>query len=160
MAEVFYWILSFVLILTLFCLLGYQLILLVDLEFDYINPYDSTFRINQVILPEFFIQAIFCFLNLFGGHWFIFLISLPCLYYNASLYVKTQHYADVTEIYNKLNFEKKKPWYGPSRTKSINLSAYPRSLLLGDSIFLQANPSYKPIEFMDNYRGASANHLW
>ncbi|KAL5058398.1 hypothetical protein RYX36_030002 [Vicia faba] len=108
MAEVFYWILSFVLILTLFCLLGYQLILLVDLEFDYINPYDSTFRINQVILPEFFIQAIFCFLNLFGGHWFIFLISLPCLYYNASLYVKTQHYADVTEIYNKLNFEKKK----------------------------------------------------
>ncbi|XP_058739857.1 protein cornichon homolog 4-like [Vicia villosa] len=108
MAEVFYWILSFVLILTLFCLLGYQLILLVDLEFDYINPYDSTSRINQVILPEFFIQALFCFLNLFAGHWFIFFISLPCLYYNVSLYIKTHHYADVTEIYNKLNFEKKK----------------------------------------------------
>ncbi|CAK8562598.1 unnamed protein product [Lathyrus sativus] len=108
MAEVFYWILSFVLILTHFCLLGYQLILLVDLEFDYINPYDSTSRINQVIFPEFLMQAILCFLNLFGGHWFLFLISLPCFYYNVTLYIKRQHYTDVTEIYNKLNFEKKK----------------------------------------------------
>lgn len=62
-----------------------QLILLVDLEFDYINPYDSTTRINQVILPEFIIQGIFCFSNLIAGHWFIFLISLPCLYYNVTL---------------------------------------------------------------------------
>ncbi|WJX82397.1 hypothetical protein P8452_65164 [Trifolium repens] len=108
MGDAMYWILTFLLILTLFCLLGYQLILLVDLEFDYINPYDSTSRVNQVILPEFFLQAIFCFINLIAGHWFILLISLPCLYYNVSLYIKRQHYADVTEIYNKLNFEKKK----------------------------------------------------
>ncbi|XP_004492636.1 protein cornichon homolog 4-like [Cicer arietinum] len=108
MAEVFYWILSFVLILTLLCLLGYQLILLVDLEFDYINPYDSTSRVNQVILPEFLMQGIFCFINLIAGHWFIFLISLPCLYFNVRLYIKREHFADVTEIYNKLNWEKKK----------------------------------------------------
>ncbi|WJX76956.1 hypothetical protein P8452_60312 [Trifolium repens] len=108
MGDAMYWILTFLLILTLFCLLGYQLILLVDLEFDYINPYDSTSRVNQVILPEFFLHAIFCFINLIAGHWVILLISLPCLYYNVSLYIKRQHYADVTEIYNKLNFEKKK----------------------------------------------------
>ncbi|RHN46774.1 hypothetical protein MtrunA17_Chr7g0245821 [Medicago truncatula] len=85
MAEVLYWISTFVLILTLLVLLGYQLILLVDLEFDYINPYDSTSRVNYVILPEFLIMAIFCFLNLIAGHWFIFLIALPCLYYNVSM---------------------------------------------------------------------------
>ncbi|XP_027339015.1 protein cornichon homolog 4-like isoform X2 [Abrus precatorius] len=108
MAEVLYWISTFVLILTLLCLLGYQLILLVDLEFDYINPYDSTFRINQVILPEFIIQGIFCLINLIAGHWVIFLISLPCLYYNVTLCIKREQLADVTEIYNKLSWEKKK----------------------------------------------------
>ncbi|XP_061348613.1 protein cornichon homolog 4-like [Gastrolobium bilobum] len=108
MAEVFYWILTFVLILTLLCNLGYQLILLVDLEFDYINPYDSTSRINQVILPEFITLGIFCFMNLIAGHWFIFLISLPSLYYDLSLYVKREHLTDVTEIYNKVKWEKKK----------------------------------------------------
>ncbi|KAK7256630.1 hypothetical protein RIF29_30084 [Crotalaria pallida] len=108
MAEVFYWILTFALILTLLCILGYQLILLVDLEFDYINPYDSTSRINQVILAEFIIQGIFCFTNLLAGHWFIFLVAIPCLYYNVRLYIKREHLADVTEIYNNLNWEKKK----------------------------------------------------
>ncbi|KAG5135120.1 hypothetical protein JHK82_026308 [Glycine max] len=109
MAEVLYWISTFVLILTLLCILGYQqLILLVDLEFDYINPYDSTSRINQVVLPEFIIHGIFCFTNLIAGHWFIFLLSLPFLYYNLRLYIKREHLADVTEIYNKLYWEKKK----------------------------------------------------
>ncbi|KAK7294938.1 hypothetical protein RJT34_17837 [Clitoria ternatea] len=108
MAEVLYWISTFLFILTLLCILGYQLILLVDLEFDYINPYDSTSRINQVILPEFVIQGIFCFTNLIAGYWFIFLISLPCLYYNVRLYVKREHLTDVTEIYNKLNWEKRR----------------------------------------------------
>ncbi|RYR61410.1 hypothetical protein S245_013573 [Arachis hypogaea] len=81
--------------------------MLVDLEFDYINPYDSTSRINQVILPEFIIQGIFCVTNLLAGHWVIFLIGLPCMYYNVRLYIKKEHLADVTEIYNKLNWEKK-----------------------------------------------------
>nr|AFK44916.1 unknown [Lotus japonicus] len=108
MAEVLYWISTFVLILTLLCMLGYQLILLVDLEFDYINPYDSTSRINQVVLPEFIILGIFCFTNLIAGHWFTFFLSLPCMYYNARLYFKREHLADVTEIYNKLKWEKNK----------------------------------------------------
>ncbi|ESW11996.1 hypothetical protein PHAVU_008G076200 [Phaseolus vulgaris] len=108
MTEVLYWISTFVLILTLLCILGYQLILLVDLEFDYINPYDSTSRINQVVVPEFIIQGSFCFINLIAGHWFIFLLSLPFLYYNVRTYIRREHLADVTEIYNKLNWEKKK----------------------------------------------------
>ncbi|XP_019432952.1 PREDICTED: protein cornichon homolog 3-like [Lupinus angustifolius] len=108
MAEVFYWIFTFVLILTLLCFLAYQIILLVDLEFDYINPYDSTSRVNQVVLPEFIIQGIFCLTNLIAGRWFIFLVALPGLYYNVRLYIRRDHLADVTEIYNKLSWEKKK----------------------------------------------------
>ncbi|KOM37283.1 hypothetical protein LR48_Vigan03g066400 [Vigna angularis] len=60
-----------------------QLLLLVDLEFDYINPYDSTSQINQVVVPEFIVQGILCFVNLIAGHWLIFFISLPSLYYNV-----------------------------------------------------------------------------
>ncbi|XP_027927086.1 protein cornichon homolog 4-like [Vigna unguiculata] len=108
MAEVLYWISTFALILTLLCILGYQLLLLVDLEFDYINPYDSTSRINKVVVPEFIVQGILCFVNLIAGHWFIFFLSLPSLYYNVRSYSRREHLADVTEIYNKLNSEKKK----------------------------------------------------
>ncbi|MED6210442.1 hypothetical protein PIB30_064174 [Stylosanthes scabra] len=85
MGEVFYWIFTFLLILALLCVLGYQ-----------------------VILPEFIMQGIFCITNLLAGHWIIFLIGLPCMYYNVTLYIKKEHLADVTEIYNKLNWEKKK----------------------------------------------------
>ncbi|RDY04205.1 Protein cornichon-like 4 [Mucuna pruriens] len=127
MAEVLYWISTFVLILTLLCILGYQLILLVDLEFDYINPYDSTSRINQVVLPEFIIQGIFCFTNLISGHWFIFLISLPFLYYNVIL----EHLADVTEIYNKLNWEKKKRLFKVAYLVLLGMDAYRGCALTG-----------------------------
>ncbi|KEH23322.1 cornichon family protein [Medicago truncatula] len=102
MAEVLYWISTFVLILTLLVLLGYQLILLVDLEFDYINPYDSTSRVNYVILPEFLIMAIFCFLNLIAGHWFIFLIALPCLYYNVSIIMRP---SNTSETYFDIEYQ-------------------------------------------------------
>ncbi|ESW11995.1 hypothetical protein PHAVU_008G076200 [Phaseolus vulgaris] len=85
MTEVLYWISTFVLILTLLCILGYQ-----------------------VVVPEFIIQGSFCFINLIAGHWFIFLLSLPFLYYNVRTYIRREHLADVTEIYNKLNWEKKK----------------------------------------------------
>ncbi|XP_028801207.1 protein cornichon homolog 4 [Neltuma alba] len=108
MTEIFLWLLTFFLILALLCLLGYQLILLVDLEFDYINPYDSASRINWVVLPEFIVQGVLCFILLVTGNWFMFLMSLPYLYYNVKLYMTRQHLVDVTEIYNQLKWEKKK----------------------------------------------------
>ncbi|KAK4269730.1 hypothetical protein QN277_022848 [Acacia crassicarpa] len=108
MTEIFLWLLTFFLLLALLCLLGYQLILLVDLEFDYINPYDSASRINWVVLPEFIVQGVLCFIYLVTGNWVMFLLSLPYLYYNVKLYMTRQHLVDVTEIYNQLKWEKKK----------------------------------------------------
>ncbi|KAL6128896.1 hypothetical protein ACLB2K_072249 [Fragaria x ananassa] len=79
------WLLSFFFILTLLCILGYQLVCLVDLEFDYINPYDSSSRINNTVLPEFIVQGV--------------------------LYMKGRHLVDVTEIYNQLSWEKKQRFF-------------------------------------------------
>lgn len=62
-----------------------QLMCLADLEFDYINPYDSASRINQMIMPEFITQGVLCLLYLITGHWFMSLLSVPYLYYNVTL---------------------------------------------------------------------------
>ncbi|KAF5189226.1 Cornichon [Thalictrum thalictroides] len=80
---------------------------LADLEYDYINPYDSASRINKVVLPEFIAHGALCLLFLFSGHWVMFLLSIPYAYYNARLYTRRQHLVDVTEIFNHLNWEKK-----------------------------------------------------
>ncbi|MBA0740417.1 hypothetical protein Gogos_013619 [Gossypium gossypioides] len=68
---------SFIILLQLMCL--------ADLEFDYINPYDSSSRINSVVLPEFVVQGILCLFYLLTGHWIMALISAPYLYYNVRL---------------------------------------------------------------------------
>lgn len=62
-----------------------QLMCLADLEFDYINPYDSSSRINRVILPEFISQGVLCLFYLATGHWCMSLFCVPYLYYNVRL---------------------------------------------------------------------------
>ncbi|XP_010277372.1 PREDICTED: protein cornichon homolog 4 [Nelumbo nucifera] len=101
------WLLSFFLLIALIGFIIYQLICLADLEFDYINPYDSARRINSVVFPEFGTQGALCTLFLISGHWFMFLLCLPYLYYNVRMYSRRQHLVDVTEIFNMLNWEKK-----------------------------------------------------
>ncbi|XP_043700055.1 protein cornichon homolog 4-like [Telopea speciosissima] len=101
------WLLSFFLEIALVGIIVYQLMCLADLEFDYINPYDSTRRINSVVFPEFFTQGILSFLFLVTGHWFMFLLCVPYLYYNVRMYMQRQHLVDITEIFNMLNWEKK-----------------------------------------------------
>ncbi|KAK4794105.1 hypothetical protein SAY86_012099 [Trapa natans] len=86
---------------------GLFLMCLADLEFDYINPYDSSSRINGVVLPEFIVQGVLCLFYLGTGHWVMCLLSVPYLYYNVNLYLQKQHLVDVTEIYNMLKWEKK-----------------------------------------------------
>ncbi|GMP61796.1 hypothetical protein CsSME_00024121 [Camellia sinensis var. sinensis] len=107
MADIFAWLLSFFLLIAVLGILLYQLMCLADLEFDYINPYDSASRINKAVWPEFITQGSLCFLHLITGHWFMFLVCLPYSYYNFRLYTKKQHLVDVTEIFNQLPWEKK-----------------------------------------------------
>ncbi|KAI6702654.1 hypothetical protein NL676_011790 [Syzygium grande] len=62
-----------------------MIVCLTDLEIDYINQYDAANRINKVVLPEFVSQGVLCFFYLVTGCWFMFLLSLPYLFYNIRL---------------------------------------------------------------------------
>ncbi|KAK6117214.1 hypothetical protein DH2020_049093 [Rehmannia glutinosa] len=107
MGDVWAWVLFFFILIALVVMLVFQLMCLADLEFDYINPYDTASRINTVVLPEFITQGVLCFLFLVTGHWIMALLSIPYLYYNVRLYLRRQHLIDVTEIFNLLYWEKK-----------------------------------------------------
>ncbi|XVF13276.1 hypothetical protein REPUB_Repub08aG0194800 [Reevesia pubescens] len=107
MGDLFIWLISFFTLIALLVLLVYQLMCLADLEFDYINPYDSSSRINKVVLPEFILQGFLCLLYLLTWHWVMSLLCAPYLYYNVRLYTRKQHLVDVTEIFNLLHWEKK-----------------------------------------------------
>ncbi|KAG6669691.1 protein cornichon homolog 4-like [Carya illinoinensis] len=107
MGTLWLWLLSFFFLVGLLCTLGFQLMCLVDLEFDYINPYDSASRINGVVLPEFIVQGVLCLFFLLTRSWLMFVFSVPYLCYNVRLYMQRQHLVDVTEIYNQLRWEKK-----------------------------------------------------
>ena len=72
-------------LMILFLLVPLQLMCLADLEFDYINPFDSSSRINKVVMPEFVLQALLSVLFLLSGHWAMFLLSVPMVYYNYTL---------------------------------------------------------------------------
>ncbi|CDP09871.1 unnamed protein product [Coffea canephora] len=108
MGDVWAWLLFFFIIIGVIVMVVFQLMCLADLEFDYINPYDSASRINKVILPEFITQGVLSLLFLLTGHWIMALLSIPYLYYNFTLYNRREHLIDVTEIFNMLNREKKK----------------------------------------------------
>lgn len=107
MADVWAWLLFFFILIALLVMVVFQLMCLSDLEFDYINPYDSASRINGVVLPEFITQGVLCLLYLITGHWVMALLCVPYMYYNYRLYTRRQHLVDVTEIFNQLNWEKK-----------------------------------------------------
>ncbi|KAJ6836860.1 putative protein cornichon-like protein 4 [Iris pallida] len=106
-ASLFVWLAAFFLIIALLVIIIYQLMCLADLEFDYINPYDSASRINSVVLPEFALQGVLCLLFLLSRRWWMFLFCTPVLYYNVRMYQLRHHLVDVTEIFNHLNKEKK-----------------------------------------------------
>ncbi|CAI9100092.1 OLC1v1037022C1 [Oldenlandia corymbosa var. corymbosa] len=80
---------------------------LTDLEADYLNPYETASRINGVVIPEFLLHGTFCVLFLLAGNWIFFLITLLPAYLNARRYLERQHLIDVTEIFRKVNDEKK-----------------------------------------------------
>ncbi|KAL2516820.1 Protein cornichon4 [Abeliophyllum distichum] len=107
MGDVWAWLLFFFVLIGILVMLVFQLVCLADLEFDYINPYDSSSRINKTVLPEFITQGVLCFLFLVTGHWVMSLLCVPYLYYNVRLYMQRQHLIDVTEIFNLLSREKK-----------------------------------------------------
>ncbi|ONK81830.1 uncharacterized protein A4U43_C01F33300 [Asparagus officinalis] len=105
--ELLFWLYAFASVIGLVALTAYQLICLSDLEYDYINPYDSSARINAVVIPEFVVQGALCTLLFLTWHWFPFLLMAPVTYYHIRLFMERKHHIDVTEIFRVLNVEKK-----------------------------------------------------
>lgn len=58
-----------------------------DLEADYLNPYESSARINSVVIPEFLLHGAFCFLFFVTGHWLFFAVTCVPAYFNATRFV-------------------------------------------------------------------------
>ncbi|KAI7758029.1 hypothetical protein M8C21_028269 [Ambrosia artemisiifolia] len=105
--EVVLWVIFFVLNIALVASNLYQIVCLTDLEADYMNPYDSSARINAVVIPEMLVHGVLSGLFLITGHWFLFLLTLPIMIYNAMLYSKRRHLIDVTEVFRSIDAEKK-----------------------------------------------------
>ncbi|KAM7500212.1 hypothetical protein LguiA_024626 [Lonicera macranthoides] len=105
--EPIFWVIFFIINVLLIASNLYQIVCLSDLEADYMNPYESSSRINAVIIPEMVLTGVFCTLFLLTGHWFMFLITLPITCYNMNLFMKRKHLIDVTEVFRFLNPEKK-----------------------------------------------------
>ncbi|XP_071720232.1 protein cornichon homolog 1-like [Rutidosis leptorrhynchoides] len=105
--AVILWVIFFTINVSLIASNLYQIVCLTDLEADYLNPYESSARINKVIIPEMVVHGVWCALFLITGHWFMFLITLPITIYNSMLYSKRRHLIDVTEVFRSIDAEKK-----------------------------------------------------
>ncbi|CAI9100094.1 OLC1v1037025C2 [Oldenlandia corymbosa var. corymbosa] len=105
--EPFLWLLFLFVNLGLIALNYIQFFVLTDLEDDYLNSYEASYRINRVVVYEYLLHGAFCILFLLTGNWFFFLVTLFPAYINAVKFMKGQHIINVTEIVTVLNAEKK-----------------------------------------------------
>lgn len=104
--EPILWLIFFAMNMGLVAFNLYQIVCLSDLEADYMNAYESSSRINRVVVPELILNALFSALFLVTGHWFMFLLTLPITCYSTMLYIKKRHLIDVTEVFRTLHSEK------------------------------------------------------
>lgn len=96
-------------ILNAFNLLGegYFLVMLGDLETDYINPIDLCNKLNPLVIPQMIIEAVIAGLFFITGHWKSFLIFLPLTLFNAYIVSNNQHVYDATEIFKTVGRNKR-----------------------------------------------------
>ncbi|SCU83814.1 LAME_0C06788g1_1 [Lachancea meyersii CBS 8951] len=82
-------------------------ILYADLEADYINPIELCSKVNKLITPEAILHGAISLSFLLTGHWFVFLINLPLLAFNANKHYLKLQLLDATEIFRTLGKHKK-----------------------------------------------------
>ncbi|XP_044469009.1 protein cornichon homolog 1-like isoform X2 [Mangifera indica] len=104
--SLLFWLLMFFMNFAFIVSSFYQLLCLLDLEGDHMNPFEASAHINFWVMKEFLLHGVFCILLLVTGHWLIFLVAVPLASYHALLYMKRQHLVDVTEVFRNLKGEK------------------------------------------------------
>lgn len=78
-----------------------------DLECDYINPIELCNKLNRYIVPKAAVHGVLSVLFLLHGYWFVFLLNLPLLAFNAQKIYNKNHLLDATEIFRTLGKNKK-----------------------------------------------------
>lgn len=78
-----------------------------DLECDYMNPIELCNKLNKFIVPKAAFHGVFSLILLLHGYWFVFLLNLPLLAYNANKIYSNNHLLDATEIFRTLGKNKK-----------------------------------------------------
>ncbi|XP_039037787.1 protein cornichon homolog 4-like [Hibiscus syriacus] len=106
MRDIYIWLTSFFILVSLMILIVYQLMCLDDLEFDSINPFDYSSRMKILVLLEFIGEGILCLFYLVTGHWVMFMLCAPYSYFSVRLYKTGAHLVDVTEVFHLLRREK------------------------------------------------------
>lgn len=77
-------------------------IMYADLEADYINPIELCSKVNRLMIPEACLHAFTSSVFLLNGYWFVSLLNLPVLLFNAKKIYNKMQLLDATEIFRTL----------------------------------------------------------
>mmetsp|Transcript_17984 Transcript_17984/g.28726 ORF Transcript_17984/g.28726 Transcript_17984/m.28726 type:complete len:163 (+) Transcript_17984:451-939(+) len=100
------WVILFMLVGALLGVNMYTVICLSDLANDFINPHDSSNRINKLVVPEFVIHIVQTGLFFGVGSWSLVAVNTPLALFHLRSYLRGSCFMDVTEIFNQLESEK------------------------------------------------------
>eukprot|EP00127_Corallochytrium_limacisporum_P006136 Clim_evm3s219 gene=Clim_evmTU3s219 len=102
----FLFILAVVLVAVLLFGMVFFIIMLSDLECDYINPIDCCNKLNQFVIPEYALHGFLTVIFLPAGQFIAFLMNLPLVGYHAWKYTQKKHTYDATSIFQQLKYHR------------------------------------------------------
>ncbi|KAJ1905502.1 hypothetical protein LPJ81_001893 [Coemansia sp. IMI 209127] len=85
----------------------YFVIMLTDLECDYINPIDLANNLNTYVMPDLIAQMALVLGFLLLGEWMSVLLNLPLAAWNVSKVVNNRQFYDATEVFRTLSKHKR-----------------------------------------------------
>ncbi|KAJ2762287.1 hypothetical protein IWQ56_005077, partial [Coemansia nantahalensis] len=92
--------------ILLFCAV-YFVIMLTDLECDYINPIDLANSLNTYVMPEMAAQLVLTVAFLLMGEWMSLVLNLPLTAWNVNKVLGNRQFYDATEVFRTLSKHKK-----------------------------------------------------
>ncbi|KAJ2658368.1 hypothetical protein IWW48_004043 [Coemansia sp. RSA 1200] len=85
----------------------YFVIMLTDLECDYINPIDLANNLNTYVMPDLAAHMVLLVVFLLLGEWMSMLLNLPLAAWNVTKVVNNRQFYDATEVFRTLSKHKR-----------------------------------------------------
>ncbi|KAJ1736656.1 hypothetical protein GGI11_005228 [Coemansia sp. RSA 2049] len=85
----------------------YFVIMLTDLECDYINPIDLANNLNTYVMPDLAAHMVLLVVFLLLGEWMSMLLNLPLAAWNVIKVVNNRQFYDATEVFRTLSKHKR-----------------------------------------------------